>query len=183
LWAVPDFPPAVERLRDELFRESTSGGKQLQQFLITMLADGEQPLAIHRLLGLDAAANGQWPEAIRHFEQVDLLCPNDPFTLNNLAYALLRRRTSGESLARANELVCRALESAAGHPELLATRGEIRARMGDDVGAVADLGSALEGLPGKRPELHDTLALCYRRLGMEKIYREHLLRGTGTLAE
>jgi Flp pilus assembly protein TadD len=172
LRSVPDYGPALARLERELYRESSAGRDTVQRLLLEMLADGEQPAALHRLLGLRATWLEDWPIAASHFEQACRQRPDDAFLRNNLAYALLKAEQTSNQLRRAALLATEALQLAPGHPEILATRGEIRVRLKQYDAATTDLETALKSLP-RRAELHRLLAECYDELGPTSLAEMH----------
>jgi Flp pilus assembly protein TadD len=159
LLSVPDYGPALTRLERELYRESSAGRDTVQRLLLEMLAQGEQPATIHRLLGLRATWLEDWPTAVSHFEQASRQRPDDAFLRNNLAYSLLEADPSSSQLRRARLLATEALQLAPGHPEILATRGEIGVRLRDFEAATTDLETALKSLP-RRAELRRLSAEC-----------------------
>jgi tetratricopeptide (TPR) repeat protein len=178
LQSAPGYGPAFERLENELYREGAEGREGLHQFLLELLANGEQPAVIHRLLGLRASALEDWPTAVQHFDQAIRLVPNDPFLLNNLAYSSLQTETSADRIRRAEWLATEALQLAPEHPEILATRGEIRVRLKRYEDAIADLQKSVAMLP-RRAHLQLLLAECYEELGMTtlaKVCREKALK-------
>lgn len=170
---VPDYAPAIARLESELDREA-AGGDVLERFLLEMLANSEHPATFHRLLGLRATELKDWPSATKYFEQAVRMVPNDAFMRNNLAYSLLQAGATEEQLRRADVLATEALQLAPEHPEILATRGEIRVRLKQYDKAVADLEKTVAVLPG-RAHLYELLGKCYDGLGMTplaNVYRE-----------
>jgi Flp pilus assembly protein TadD len=162
---VPDYGPALARLESQLERETSAGVETLHRVLLEMLADGEQPGAIHRLLGLRASQQKDWPTAVQHFEQAVRLLPTDAFLHNNLAYSLLQAQPTSEQLRRAEVMATQALQMAPDHPEILATRGEIRVRLRQYDKAVADLEKAV-AVPPPQAHLYELQAECYDKLGM-----------------
>ena len=144
----------------------------VHRLLLEMLANGEQPAALHRLLGLRASWLEDWPTAVGHFEQAVRLLPNDAFLHNNLAYSLLQTDPSSVQLRRAALSANEALRLAPEHPEILATRGEILFHLKDYEAAAADLAKALKALQ-RRSDLHQLLAQCYDEVGLTALADIH----------
>lgn len=172
LLAVPDYPPALRRWEAAMIAEAKVGGRQLEGLVTRLLAEGEAPGTMHHLLGVRAFEQGDWKRAIHHWEQAKQLRPGDVVVLARLAAALLQSPESLVRMSEAESLVQQALNRAPGQPELLALRGQIRARQKNDVPAVADLEAALSRLPERR-DLHRVLADCYERLGNKELSRLH----------
>jgi tetratricopeptide (TPR) repeat protein len=172
LESVPDYQPAVSRLESAMYGGSPAGQDAVHRMLLEMSAAGEQPAAVHRLLGLRASDLQDWPTAVAHFEQAVRLRPDDGLLRNNLAYSLLKTEPSNAQLKRAALLATEALALAPGQPEILATLGEIRVALRDYRAAIEDLEQALTSLKS-RPELHALLAECYEALGMKQLADAH----------
>ena len=176
--SVPNYRPTIDRLERELLFEADEGRDVLQRRLLDMLADGQQPAVIHKLLGVRASRAKDWSTAMHHLEQAYRLQPEDAVLLNNLAYALLGAKAPNIQLRRAEALTSEALQLAPDHPEILATRGAIRVELKKYRDAAADLERALEVLKG-RPRLHRLLADCYDQVGLVSladIHREKALQ-------
>ncbi len=172
LRSVPHYRPAIDRLERELLIEVAEGRDVLRRRLLDMLADGEQPVVIHKLLGVRASQAKEWPTAMQHLEQAYRLQPEDAVLLNNLAYALLSAEVPRIHMRRAESLTNEALQLVPDHPEILATRGAIRVKLKKYKDAAVDLERALEVLEG-RAHLHQLLADCYDQLGLEPLAEVH----------
>ncbi|MBI2477660.1 MAG: hypothetical protein HYV60_03135 [Planctomycetia bacterium] len=134
------------------------------------LARGEVPAAVHLALGTAAAAAKDWPAAKLHLEQANRLNQNAPVILNNLAW-VLASQAPPESL-RALDLVNTALQIAPGHPEILATRGQILMRLERWPDSLTDLEAALQKFQD-RANLHESLAVVYTKLGDSELAEVH----------
>ena len=60
-------------------------------------------------------------------------------------------------------------------PTFLETRGQVLAKLGRDEEAIADLAKSLEAFPNV-PEIHETLARCYRKIGNAELADAHQKR-------
>lgn len=171
---APGYDSAFARLQKFAMLESERDGKNwetdnsLHRLLEEMLANGEQPADIHKILGTVAISRNDWLTAVRHFDQATRVSPRDAILLNNFAYCLLQSGTSDDQLQRAERMATEALQIAPDHPEILATRGEIRMRLKQYEAAIADLEKTLAALPD-RADIRQSLAEGYDALGMKSM--------------
>ena len=111
-------------------------------------------------------------EAIRYFDRVVELAPNNALALNNLATLLAER---SEHRTRALELVNRAIDVSGRQPQLLDTLGTIQLRSGEYGQAIASLQEAVAS-GGGDPRYHFHLAAAFFRAEKLNEARESLVR-------
>jgi Flp pilus assembly protein TadD len=111
-----------------------------------------------------------FPEALVHLERAHALQPNDPDTLNNLAWALAYQEEP--DLERALTLCDQALKLRPRDHRIRETRGQILAKLGRHEDAIVDLESAL-GRRERDREIHETLAKLYDALGDSELAETH----------
>ncbi len=97
------------------------------------------PLFYERGIALERSQ--RWPEAQADLERALQLAPDEPFVLNYLAYSWTEK---GENLARARQMIDRAVALKPNDGAMLDSLGWVRLRQGDVDGAVHDLEHAVE---------------------------------------
>jgi len=182
----PNSQPLLERLvilaNPSGTRAETSPGQPVRDkaaaHLNDLLAKGTSPALLHLLLAGDYHRNRRQDMARLHFELAHRADPKAAVVANNLAWYLIN--TVPRDPERALALVNSALESGLVNPSFLETRGQIRAILGDDAAAVADLEAAGRAL-GMSRAIHQALARCYGRLGDTEQSKRHddMARGKG----
>lgn len=166
----PDSPPLLERLvmlaNPAGFRSDTPENRQARDKALAhvndLLARGTNPALVHMLLAAEYHRNRRPEMARLHFDQAHRADPKIAVVANNLAWYLVN--TSPRDPERALALVEAALARGPFNPSFLETRGQIRALLGDDASAIADLEQAGRA-SGMTTAIHRTLARCYGRLG------------------
>lgn len=169
LQLVPQHPEAMAGLA-HLTGVSGADAATAQKELRAALADGQAPAMVHMILGTIASNQGELDRAIFHFEQALAIDPRMPAVANNLAWVLFQADKANAD--RALELTNQALERAPEHVELRATRGVILLHKQQPRAAITDLEFALQRDP-RRPDLHESLADAYERIGDASLAAEH----------
>jgi len=114
--------------------------------------------------------NQQNAEAREYLENATRLDPKNDVAANNLANLLYK--IEPYELERALAFAQGVLTRNPANPIYLETRGQILARLGKNQEAIDDLGRCLVTFP-EVPEIHETLAGCYRKIGNEVLANAH----------
>ncbi|MFM7055928.1 MAG: tetratricopeptide repeat protein [Planctomycetota bacterium] len=169
--------PALERLA-RLWSGDSDMAAAARKLLCQLRADGRFAAEIPSMLGVVAVAEGRYADAVLFLREADAASGGaDAAIGNNLAVALVRadRTHAGEALERIEA----ALEQQPGHPDLLATQGEVYAALGLWPEAVESLTAALPSRRGD-PELQRLLETASQALrdqpGAERSRRPGLPR-------
>jgi tetratricopeptide (TPR) repeat protein len=117
--------------------------------------------------------NGANDEAREYLENSLRLAPDNSVAANNLANLLYK--VEPKDLNRALALIEKVLVRDPGNVVFVETRGQILSIMGRDEEAVRDLVRSLEAYPDV-PEIHESLARSYRRLGSTRLADFHQAR-------
>jgi len=117
--------------------------------------------------------NQQNDEAREFLERAVKLSPENDIASNNLANLLYKLEPL--DLDRALSLCESVLKRNPKLPTFLETRGQVLAKLGRDEEAIADLAQSLEAFPNV-PEIHETLARCYRKVGNPALADAHQKR-------
>jgi len=166
----PRVPDAVPALLTELCMKGETGDRKVRETLESTLSRGQSPSLVHWCLGVLAWSSGDAAQAEDHWRLSIAANPQNAISLNNLAWALLKREPP--ELDKALSLAISALRVAPDVPQVLDTRGQILAKMGRYQEAVVDLEAALGRLSEKdRP--HAVLADAYEKLGMSEMSAKH----------
>jgi tetratricopeptide (TPR) repeat protein len=174
LVAFPDNSYIFTRIAQVAARSQGAEGQALRVTLENALADGRAPAICHLLLGNTWGEQGEFDRAVQHLRAAQTAYPESPVVLNNLAWFLMKRGSTAE-LEEALNLANQAYEAAPQVLEIRETRGQILARLGRDLEALADLEAALP-LPQTRVEVHRTLEMLYERLGNAEMAARHRAR-------
>ena len=145
-------------------------GTEAREFLEKSLVIGAVPPTVHLILGSAAAAGEDLHKATFHLERAFEMSPDMSIVANNLAWVLCN--DDPPQLDRALTLVNQAIKSSPGTPEMLETRGQIFARMGEWKSALSDLEVALPAMPDSI-ELHTTLGDVYEHLELPSLAAKH----------
>lgn len=166
--------PALERLV-ELWSGQTAGATVAHALLCELRAEGRFVAEIPSMLGVHAVRQGRYAEAVLFLREADAAAGGaDAAIQNNLAVSLVRADPShaGEAM----ELIDAALEQYPGHPDLLATRGEVLAAQGLWAEAVESLAAAL---PARRGDAELRQLLEKASLAMRNQQRSAVLERPG----
>ncbi len=117
--------------------------------------------------------NQQNDEAREFLDRAVKLSPENDIASNNLANLLYKLEPV--DLDRALSLCESVLKRNPKVPTFLETRGQVLAKLGRDEEAIADLVKSLEAFPNV-PEIHETLARCYRKIGNAELADAHQKR-------
>lgn len=138
--------PALERLA-ELWSGQSAASKAAHALLCELRTEGRFVAEIPSMLGVQAVRQGRYAEAVLFLREADAAAGGaDAAIQNNLAVSLVRANPS--QAEEAQELIDAALEQYPGHPDLLATRGEVLAAQGLWAEAVESLTAALPSRRG-----------------------------------
>ena len=168
----PDSMLPLIRLA-KLTRRDGSMGSAASAAVDTLLEADNPPPQLFSIMGSLVGAQGQLQQAQRYLERALHLMPEDPSTLNNLAYVL--SQLGSEHHSRALELIERAIAQRPAEPAFRETRGQIQLRLGQTQEAIDDLVFALNGF-GDRPDIHAALADAYEQLGLAEQAGHHRQR-------
>ncbi|MEY3173295.1 MAG: hypothetical protein RLZZ436_1209 [Planctomycetota bacterium] len=138
--------PALERL-SRLWAGDSEAAAAARSLLYRLRSEGRFTTEIASMLGVAAVQQGRYAEAVLFLREADAVVGRaDAAIQNNLAVALVR---ADAALAdEALELIDAALEQQPGHPDLLATRGEVCVALGMWLEAVECLTAALPARRG-----------------------------------
>jgi len=161
---------AVQRL--EVSRARWKGGPNpAAEVIDELLATGEPPAIVLATLGAGAKAAGELDRARGLLERAYALEPDMQDAADNLAWVLAHEEKP--DLDRALEIVSTLIKDADGiSPPLLATRGEIYAKLANWQAARRDLEGALPTLHS-RPGFHSLLAEVYDQLQEPSLAKYH----------
>jgi hypothetical protein len=134
------------------------------------LSAGQATAVAHVVLANQKIRSEKIAESIPHLELALQKAPDSPLILNNLAMALLL--VDDAQLARAEQLVARALQVGGPNPDFYDTQGQVMLKTERLHEGVAALENALELAP-KRLDIRQMLAAAYRRLGLEDLAQTH----------
>ena len=169
-WA-PGDPRVLNRLVTFIRCADAIGGAARRE-IRQALAAGRATATTHLLLGTDALRAEDYRRARMHLEQAARMNPHAPVILNNLAWLLMHDQPP--QWPRALDLLDAALQRSPDAAEIIATRGELLARMGHWSDAVYDLERALTR-GSQTPHMHRLLADAYHALGDEELEGLHRL--------
>ena len=173
----PDSMLPLLRLA-KLTRRDGSIGLAATAAVNDLLEANDPPPQLFSIMGPLVGAQGELQQAQQYLERALDLMPEDPSTLNNLAYVLSQLASehhASEHHARALDLIDRAIAQRPMEPAFRETRGQIRLRLGQTQDAIDDLIFALNGF-GDRPDIHATLADAYEQLGFAEQAGHHRQR-------
>ncbi len=136
-----------------------------------LITTGKANRGGHMVLGVIAARENNWNEAVFHFEQSLSQEPHDPALQNNLAWALAKRNGPGDA-KRSLELAELAVSRAPQNPDLRETRGQAWLINRQWSQAISDFEFTLTAFP-ERKNLHLMLADAYRGLGNYTLADKH----------
>ena len=159
--------PTNPNVSEEVAKLMARGGEVSPTLKLAMekqLADGKATTMTHLMLATHWLKKNDFATAIPHLEVANRKSPNMPVVLNNLALAMLR--LSPNNAQAAKEIIDRAVGISRPHPELFDSQGEIRMAIGDYVGAVASLETAI-GLDEKRINTRKRLIEAYEKAGLK----------------
>jgi predicted Zn-dependent protease len=172
-------PSAAAAVREFRTRE-TSGALRPAQPLLNWLTQEPTDLDVRRMLAQYYQRTGANPELVAQLEKILEQAPNDAISLNNLAWAILKKDgRRAESLAR------RAHAIAPQQPAFADTLGCALIENGKFAEAVKVLDGAVQGLP-KDPSIRTRYALALARSGDAGAARRELqvaLSGEGAFDE
>lgn len=117
--------------------------------------------------------NQQNLEARDYLENAMKLDPNNDVAANNLANLLYK--IEPVNLERALKFAEEVVGRNPNNFVYLETRGQILARLGRNIEAIDDLSRCLVSYPNI-PEIHETLAACYRKTGETSLAKAHQSR-------
>jgi tetratricopeptide (TPR) repeat protein len=166
---APNDPRVVERLA-QLTRTGSAARDEARRLLRSIVASGRPTAAAHLLLGAIAAEDGEVDAAETHFELGLELRPETLGLMNNLAWVLAHAESP--DLERALQLIDIVHEKAPDNPEVLETRGQILAKLGQWRQCIVDLEKARPSMP-ERGRVHETLALAYENIGDQELADVH----------
>ncbi len=175
----PNFAPVYERLL--LYSDAKlDGEKTLEELLLEMITNGKATGIGHFTVSL-IKWNEEDYEACRfHLEQSLNFQPVPPPALNNLAWILANQEPV--DLARAEELINRALEYGPGDPKFLDTRASIYIKLQRWNDAYNDLELAIQNNPDPTPEhpdptleieLHQSMVNVCEQIGQPSLAESH----------
>lgn len=160
--------PTNPNVGTEIARLLAAGEDATLEFksaLEQQLAAGQATALTHILLANRHLQSGDLQAAAPHLELALRQAPNNPITMNNLALVLSRTDQQPE---RAEQLAADAVRREPRRAEFRDTLGEIRARNGDQLGAIESYEAAI-GLDPDARETRKKLAELYRELGMTEM--------------
>lgn len=162
--------PAIDRLaRLSLSKHPAAASAAVM--VGQLRAQGDPGGKILHILGTQAILAGDYDKATAWLGQASQqTAGKDPGILNNLAISIVRSRKGDPE--KALQFVNQALALQPGHPEILATRGEIYTALGRWTDAVTDLNQAL---PARSESLsvHRLLQQCYQALNDIQMASQH----------
>jgi tetratricopeptide (TPR) repeat protein len=142
---------------------------------ISCLISSDDQIPVHHLiLGILNSRPSETPEANL---PLGVACKMDPgfvLALNNLAVKTMELDAPdlSKALQYTNEAVEAVDSSSSVYPQLMATRGQMYAKLGNWEASRADLNTALQGT-GDQTNLHRVLAIVCRNLGHDTEADEH----------
>ena len=137
---------------------------ELKDLMEQQLANGQATAVAHLILANQQIKNGHMAEAIPHLELTVKAAPNHPIALNNLALALAL--TDSANVARAEELIDRALKIDSRNPELFDSQGQIRLIAGRPLDAVESCEKSISMDPN-RIGTRELIVKAYRQAKLE----------------
>ena len=168
----PNNPQVLNRM-SQLADISDATRDMVRQLLQRRVAKGESPANVRFVLGVIAAAEGEFETATYHYERSLAQGSATMVLMNNLAWSLAN--SNPPDLNRALQLVEKSLQMAPHHPLVMDTRGQILAKLGRWNDCIADLEKALPALADRAP-VHDTLALAYEKIQLPEVAQLHRLK-------
>jgi tetratricopeptide (TPR) repeat protein len=129
---------------------------------------GQSVASCHYVLGTMAVKDKKLELARDHLEQAYKLSPDLPEVANNFAWVL--SRCDRPDLERALTILNKAIDLN-NQPEIRETRGQVLLKLGRYQEAVTDLEFAVNFL--KLPEVHESLAEAYDKLGATELAEQH----------
>ncbi len=158
----------------EMMTEPGKGAAEAKKILNKMIVTSQSPGMAHFFLGNDAWLHKKFDVAGTHWEAAFKLEPRMPVVANNLAFLLAFNEPTDEK--RALSMVDQALNVPGSAPllqgQLLGTRGQIFAKMGNYKEALTNLEGALK-VDQTIAGIHTSLADTYEHLGMPDLAAEH----------
>ncbi len=159
--------PAVTEEVAKLMVMGAQATPELLAELENKLTRGQASALTHLLLANRHLVENEFDKAIAHLEIGLRLSPNSPITLNNLAIATARHHPKDrEKLARAEQLLVRAIKIAGPEAELYDSLGEVRMTAGNHVAAIECFEAAINREP-ERVRTRQKLAAAYRQVGLD----------------
>lgn len=154
----PDTIKLILRSDARLAKQDQAGARQALEEAIAR--DDRLPTANLALASLYEAAQ-EYDKAIERYRRLQVLVPNNPLVLNNLAYALAVRKNN---LAEAIPLAEKAYSLAKGVPTVSDTLGWIYYLAGRNEKAAELLEDAVRSAP-RNPEMHLHFAIVSEAMG------------------
>ena len=142
-----------------------------RQFILQLVANGTMPSGLaYGALGTAELDAKRYQQAEADLIQSVRLQPQNPLALNNLAITLVRKDSPNPT--HALQAVERALRLLPDHEVLLATKGEVLLMAERWAEATQALQRAVR-LGKNTVEIHQQLAMGYRKLGNEELAAQH----------
>jgi tetratricopeptide (TPR) repeat protein len=163
-------PPSEAKLA-EIALASPEGKAGVTDAANELVTTGKAIRGGHMVLGVVAAKENRWNDAVFHFEQAVSQAGDDAALLNNLAWALAKRNAPGDA-KRSLELAEMAVQRAPQNPDIRETRGLAWLVNRQWNRAISDLEFALASFPDRK-HLHLLLADAYRGAGNISMAEKH----------
>jgi uncharacterized protein (TIGR03790 family) len=154
----PDTIKLMLRSDARLAKQDQAGARQA---LEEAIARDDRMAAAHMALASLYEAAQEYDKAIERYRKLQVLVPDNPVVLNNLAYALAVRKNN---VAEAIPLAEKAYSLGKGHPTLSDTLGWIYHLAGQNEKAVKLLEDAVRSAP-RNPEMHLHFAIVSEAMG------------------
>ena len=154
--------PQVADLVSQLMVLQTEQKEKIGAMLREQIRSGGGAAMTHVLLANEALIDGNFDEALPHLEIAYLHFPNALNVLNNLSLVLAT--ISKPDLARAQELIDKALKIGGESTELMDTRGQILAIAGKDMEAIRSFEKSI-ALSPSRIRTREKLIALYEKVG------------------
>ncbi len=161
--------PANTQLADlisQLMAYQQDQREPISALLKQQVSRGEGVALTHILLANESIIEGQIEAAIPHLEIAYRHYPDALNVLNNLSLALATAKTP--DLARAEELIDKAVKLGGEAPELMDTRGQVLALAGKDLDAIRSYEKAV-ALSPNRIKTRERLIAIYPRVGLDEM--------------
>lgn len=154
----------VADLVSQLMAFQGENRERIGQMLRRQIIDGRGVAVTHVLLANESILVGNIDAALPHLEIAYLHFPNALNVLNNLALCLAT--ATKPDLARAEELINKAIKIGGESEELMDSRGQILALAGKDLEAIRSFEKAIALAP-KRIRTRERLVGLYAKVGMQ----------------
>ncbi len=167
---APNNPSVLMMVADHVLASLQEEDETLVSTRNALVA-GTSPGISHFIRGTAAMIKGDEETATMHLKIAADLLPRSGAILNNLAVALASK--SDASLDQALKISQSAIQQTPdATPHFYETRGQILVKMEKYLDAIPDLERAL-AVKELAPKAHESLALCYKKLGQEELSRQH----------